>query len=175
MQRAGRIALRPVARLGMLAMLLLLAAGAAPAWAGTLSVQLGTSPSGCIAASWDAPGLTGDAYCTDPMLTGLDGWGIYAASQSVSAGATGHWEIDAPAGITIDSVTLPNVESQGLVSSGSYGWQAGDYWSWGEHRLGSEHDVHRGGHRQRIGQQLLRLQALLLREQLQQPGIPSRL
>ncbi len=33
--------------------------------------------------------------------------------------------------ITIQTATVPSVESQDLVSSSSHGWQAGDYWSGG--------------------------------------------
>ncbi len=56
----------------------------------------------------------------------------------MSAGATGLWQINAPTGITIDSVWIPLVESSGLVPSTADGWRAGDYWSgasttWGPH------------------------------------------
>jgi hypothetical protein len=130
MEGVGRKILGVGSRLGLLAALLLMVADVAPASAGTLNVQLGTTTTGCIAGSWFATGLTGKAYC-DNRLSGLGGWGIYAASPSVSAGATGKWQINAPAGITIDTVTVPYIESSDLVSSSAHGWQAADYWSGG--------------------------------------------
>jgi hypothetical protein len=130
MDDAGRKVLGVGSRLGLLAALLLMVADVAPASAGTLNVQLGTTTTGCIAGSWFATGLTGEAYCNN-RLSGLGGWGIYAASPSVSAGATGKWQINAPAGIAIDSVTVPYIESSDLVSSSAHGWQAAGYWSGG--------------------------------------------
>ncbi len=86
----------------LLAALLLLVAGVAPASAGTLDVQLGTTTSGCVAGSWFATGLRGEANCNS-SLSIFDyggGWDIEAASTKVSAGATGEWQINAPAGIS---------------------------------------------------------------------------
>jgi hypothetical protein len=98
------------------------------AQAGTYSVQLGIDPTGCVASDYFAPGMSGEAYCANPALTGLDGWGIYPDSPTVAAGSAGQWQVNAPAGVAISEVTLPSVTSSGL---GSSGWQAGDYWDGG--------------------------------------------
>jgi hypothetical protein len=134
MEAAGHKILGVVNRLGVLAALLLLMTDvAAPASAGTLNVKLGTTPAGCIAGSWFATGLTGDAYCTSSLRI-FDyggGWDIEPASTTVTAGATGEWQVNAPAGITIDTANVPTVESSDLVASSSHGWQAGDFWAGG--------------------------------------------
>ncbi|MGO9957759.1 MAG: hypothetical protein ACLP50_17605 [Solirubrobacteraceae bacterium] len=136
--KSGRNALR--SQSSVLVALLLATLGVAPARAGTLHVQLGTTPTGCTAQSWYATGLTGNAFCAN-RLSIFDyggGWQIEAASLKVSAGATGEWQINAPSGIAIESVSIPTVTSTGLVSSTASGWRAGDYWAgdsttWGPH------------------------------------------
>ncbi len=119
-------------RLGVLVALLLVA-GVGPAWAGTLRVQLGTSPAGCVASPWFATSMYGQSFCASwqSIFKYGDGWDLWPDSQSISAGAAGQWQINAPAGINIDSVTLPSITSSGLVSSGAYGWRAGDFWAGG--------------------------------------------
>ncbi|MBV8988321.1 MAG: hypothetical protein JO372_07140, partial [Solirubrobacterales bacterium] len=48
----------------------------------------------------------------------------------MSAGQTGEWQINAPAGLAI-TAAAPNGSAFGTVGSGSYGWQAGGYWQGG--------------------------------------------
>ncbi len=43
----------------------------------------------------------------------------------------GEWQINAPPGILIDTATIPQIETAGIVSSSAYGWRAADYWSGG--------------------------------------------
>jgi hypothetical protein len=120
------------------ALVLLLATATTPASAGTLHMQLGVDPTGCIAQSWFATGMAGRKSCAS-ALSIFDyggGWEIFPGSLRISAGAAGQWQINAPAGITIDSVTLPYVYSSDLVGSGSYGWRAGDYWAGGSNTWG---------------------------------------
>ena len=138
MMGAGHSVLWFRTRLGVLAVVWVLVIGAAPASAGTLSVQLGTSPAGCVAQDQFGTGMYGQAFCASQqsIFKYGTGWGIWAATQWVPAGAAGWWQIDAPAGITIASVTLPQITSSGLVSSGSYGWRAGDFWAGGDSTWG---------------------------------------
>ncbi|MHB8696376.1 MAG: hypothetical protein ACYDHH_34645, partial [Solirubrobacteraceae bacterium] len=125
MSRAGRKILRSASRFGALTALGLVVGGVGSASAGTLSVRLGVDPTGCVAQGWFAAGMAGSALCIDRG----GGWDINSASQTVSAGATGYWQINAPAGITIETAAIPSIQSSGLVSNGSNGWQAADYWA----------------------------------------------
>ena len=128
---SGRKILGLVGRLGALASVPMLAAIVAPAHAGTLSVQLGTTPAGCTASSWFATGMTGNAYCTNSLSIFKygGGWDVQPDSPTVGAGAAGEWQVNAPSGITIESAFVPTIVSSNLVSSSSYGWRAGDYWA----------------------------------------------
>ncbi|MHB8696159.1 MAG: hypothetical protein ACYDHH_33525, partial [Solirubrobacteraceae bacterium] len=138
MRRAGRKTLRSGCRPAALAALALFVVGVDSASAGTLNLQLGVDPTGCIAQPWFASGLSGVANCTSSfsIFKYGTGWTLGAASQTVVAGATGEWQINAPAGITIDSATIPSIQSAGLVSNGSYGWQAAEFWAGATHVWG---------------------------------------
>jgi len=124
---------RRLSLLGGLVALLLTVAGSAPALAGTLNLQLGLDPTGCIASPWFATGMAGSNNCASSfsIFKYGPGWTIYPAVQTAGAGWTGQWQINAPAGITIDTVNLPSISSSALVGASSHGWQAGDYWAGG--------------------------------------------
>jgi hypothetical protein len=108
---------------------------AGPASAGTLHVQLGTSQTTCTAftQSWFSPGeLTGTARCNiPPDLGGGYGWDVSAAAPTVTAGAAGRWQINAPAGITIERAQVPSINSAGLVTTSQHGWLGRSFWSGG--------------------------------------------
>jgi hypothetical protein len=108
---------------------------AASASAGTLQVQLGTSRSTCTTfmSSWFAAGLTGQASCNLQAASpgAGPGWNVSAAKQTVSAGAAGRWQLNAPAGITIETVQVPTIDSDGLVKVTQHGWLGRSYWSSG--------------------------------------------
>jgi hypothetical protein len=85
-------------------------------------------------SSWFAAGqLTGLASCN--LLAGNPlagpGWSVSAAKQIVSAGAAGRWQVNAPAGITIESVQVPAIDREGLVKVSEHGWLGRSYWSSG--------------------------------------------
>lgn len=128
------LTVRP-ALVGGLAVLALMAGISAPASAGTLNLQLGLDPTGCIASGWFATGMTGSANCSSTfnIFKYGTGWSIYPAYSTIGAGWTGQWQINAPSGITIDAANLPSVTSYALVSPSSHGWQAASYWAGGNH------------------------------------------
>src|ERR1700756_2052342 len=105
----------------------LLAGSAAPATAGTYTATMGLSAAGCAASSYFHAGMTGSANCS--MVNQGTGWSIEPSVATVDGGSAGEWQINAPAGLAINSAVLPNVTAIGLASG--YGWKAGDYWNGG--------------------------------------------
>ena len=128
----GRLGRRCRALVGLVLAAISLTFTTAVAAAGTFRVELGLWSAGCAAQGWFATGMMGDAFCNRPQqLFPHVGWDIWPASQSIGAGAAGQWQINAPPGITITQAAIPSIQSSGLVSPGSHGWQAADYWSGG--------------------------------------------
>ena len=121
--RAGRRG-----RIGVLAVLLLLAGGgsaSAASYEATVGVYM--TPGCADASSYFATGLTGQQGCS--TFNGGNGWSISPDARTVGAGYTGQWQISAPAGLTITEAYIPSLQTMGLSSG--HGWNAGGFWNGG--------------------------------------------
>lgn len=85
-----------------------------------------------------AAGIGARAACPgDP--TAAKGWppggmALWTASGgSVPRGTAAHWNVTAPAGMTIDSVYIPHMYSEGIDDGG--GWGGGFFWSGGSNNV----------------------------------------
>ncbi len=122
MSRVGRFG-----RTGVLAAVLLLAGGGS-ASAASYQATVGVSGTpGCAASWYFATGLTGQEGCS--TFSGGNGWSITPDTATVAAGATGKWQINAPAGLAITRAYISSLQTMGLSSG--HGWQAGGFWNGG--------------------------------------------